>query len=158
MKYFFLLTFIFFVFNSCNHQEKFPTKITHIVSDEMIKFDTNVFEKTLGNKSDSNAKSAQYVIIDELTNLGNEYQERTEDFNFQNLLNLWEQCKTEIETQKLEYPIAKKWIAATGLLLETTADARFAKELQFLLNQSEYQKVKKKAASYVFTKNVLVPL
>lgn len=154
MKYLFLLTVIAFVFFSCSHQEKFPTKITHFVSDEMIQFDETVFDKSVRKESDSITANKNFDILNELSAVVIDYEERNEDFNFQELKVLWEQCKKDIQTENLEYPNAKKWIAATGLLLETTADAKFANELQFLLNKSESQNVRKMAADYVFTKNV----
>jgi len=93
-------------------------------------------------------------LLNELSSLVIDYEERNEDFDIQYFMVLWEECKKDIETEKLTHSNAKKWIKATGLLLETTADAKFANELQFLFNHSENQNVRKMAANYVFTKNV----
>lgn len=154
MKNYLFIIFLLITLFACVQEEKFPPKLSQKISDEKLKI--TGFDSIHNSVSQANEKHGNFSpgCMEKLTASINNYQKKNEAFNIQNLKEKWEGCELEITGKELNEKSAIHWIEATALLLQLTADAKYAEELQQIFVNSDNQKMKKLAASYVLTKNV----
>ncbi|MFW6309768.1 MAG: hypothetical protein ACOC1D_01590 [Prolixibacteraceae bacterium] len=154
MKNYLPIIFLVITLFACVQEEKFPPKMSQKISDgelQLIDFDS-----IHSSVSQTDEKISETIpgCLKQLTASAKNYREKDEAFSLQQLKEKWESCKSEFSGAKLNEQYMKQWIETTGLLLQLTAEAKYAEELQRIFVNSANRDIKKLAASYVLTKNV----
>lgn len=147
----FVLTLIF-LFSSCARENKFPTRKTQKVSDEMLNIVAFDSEQNLqANNSFQNIESP--ANLQQLFQSFQQYNDKNEAFSFQTFKDQWENCRVSLNTSELEGASAEMWVEITGLLLQLTAEAKYAQELETVFLNSTNRELQNLAASYSITKS-----
>lgn len=145
--FFFAILTTFF---ACKRENKFPPLITQKVSKENL----TLLGQYANNPKAGPAQNSFPGCLQDINQSVEFYQQKDEGFNFPRFKNSWEDCKVEIHTRDLDSLNLNPWIEATGLLLQVTAEAKYAEELEYIYLNSKNPESRKAAASFVFTKNV----
>lgn len=98
--------------------------------------------------------------LEQLVAIENQYFEKNESFNVGEFEGKWQQIQSEKEASDFDFQDLKTWFETTGTLLQITGEAKYAEEMQELLqNNFKYfaadsNKIKDVLEPYLFTKNV----
>lgn len=147
------------VFFSCTQKEQFPIRKSEkvalenvVVNSPLIKF--NHFS-IVDSVEENNFKSE----LNGLTQFLLWYEEQNSGFDLAKLESLWGNIQNQSSGFNLNE--VKSWIEITGFLLEITANAMYAQELESIVYQDgsrfsvdEIREIENHLTPFVFTKNV----
>ena len=154
MKNSFLILSLIALFLSCSRKKQFPDYKTQKISNEQltVKMPDAILTKPLINDSLKNNDLPD--CLDQLSILERYFNNKNQNFNFKKLKENWDNCSNELYDLNLNEIGLKKWIDATGLLLQLTAEAKYAEKLESIFFATSSAKIKEEVGEYAITKNV----
>ena len=152
MKNLLLLSVLFFSLISCTREEKFPELKTQLIQDESLQLER--FDSIPATAVETADKNVLSECINDLMVSAENYRKKSESFSLDVLREKWEKCRTETDRFEGNNKSLGEWIKITGLLLQLTAETKYAAELERIVLKASNEKLKRQAASYVITKNV----
>ena len=158
-KYGIVFLILLFIIFSCSRTQMFPDKLSEKVADENVVLNRSF----IALKNFAVKDSAQIFYhgneLNELLLYKKYYDERNAAFNLVDLENAW--IKLKNQRSDFNFEGIRQWIEITGFLLEITANARYAQELEEtvyqsspLFTESEFREIEKLVTPWIFTKNV----
>lgn len=154
MKNFLLLFVLILISVSCTQEKKFPDLKTQRIPDEkltLIELDTIRTSVTKQKKAENKSlpECLKNLVISAIN-----YRQKNESFSLGDFKEKWKNCKAEVRQSEWNNESLSEWINTTGLLLQLTAEEKYAAELERITINTSNKELKYQAASYVFTQNV----
>lgn len=128
--------------------------MTNKVSKEQLTFNILDDHNPHINTKDSLKKSYLTECLQKLTVSLDYLDNENQNFSIEKLKEDWVNCNNKISGLQLHKNDLGKWIEATGVLLQLTAESKYAEELERIFLATSNNKIKEKVAGYTITKNV----
>ena len=134
VKYGISITALLFLLFSCSQNNQFPIKISEKVAPENVVLNSFLIQ---GNKIatvDSVQKIDFGKELNELLSFKKYYDEQNEAFDLAKMESLWNNFKGQ--RNYLSSAGLMNWIEITGFLLEITANAKYAEDMEGIVYQN----------------------
>lgn len=155
-KYIFIF-FLSLLFMACSNKVQFPEPVSQKISGKSLTMNAPIFMK-----SPIAVDSLNTIVSDELLNqliqMKSFYDQKSIDFDLKAMEEFWEYVNGK--DGYFTSSGIKKWITATGFLLEITGEEKYAAAIEYIQYQPDYilenrksDEIQSLLESYIFTRN-----